>query len=67
MEFNSALNYELPVLKPLAEPMIQGLHPRHPGYQKARELLELLDCFEALDKSLVPADSILQEFIETPS
>ncbi|WP_372794035.1 hypothetical protein [Pontiella sp.] len=66
IEFNSAMGYELPVLKPLAEPLIRALPRSHPGIKKARELLELLGCFEGISKSIVPKDSILQEFIETP-
>ncbi len=66
MEFNSAMGYELPALKPMAEPLIRELPQTHPGIQKARELLTLLGCFEGIEKSMVPEDSILQEFIETP-
>ncbi|WP_372809247.1 uridine kinase [Pontiella sp.] len=67
MEYNSAMGYEIPVLKPLVEPLIHSLPSSHPGQIKARELLELLGHFTAIDKSLVPEDSILQEFIETPA
>jgi len=66
-EYNSALGYEISVLKPLAEPLIRSLPDHHPGDKKARELLEFLDCFESIGKSLVPEDSILQEFIESPA
>ncbi len=65
-EYNSALGYEISVLKPLAEPLIRSLPDSHPGHEKARELLEFLGCFEPIDMSLVPEDSILQEFIEVP-
>ena len=65
-EYNSALGYEIPVLKPLVEPLIRSLPASHPGHGKARELLEFLGYFEPIDKSLVPEDSILQEFIESP-
>jgi uridine kinase len=65
MEYNSALGYEIPVLKPLAEPLIRTLPADHSGHKKARELLEFLGRFETIDKSLVPEDSILQEFIQT--
>ena len=66
-EYNSALGYELPVLKPLVEPLIRSLPRAHPGHKKARELLEFLGHFEPIEKSLVPKDSILQEFIESPA
>ncbi|WP_168442500.1 uridine kinase family protein [Pontiella desulfatans] len=65
-EYNSALGYEIPVLKPLVEPLLHSLPTSHPGQNKAQELLEFLGHFEAIDASLVPEDSILQEFIETP-
>jgi uridine kinase len=67
MEYNSAMGYEISVLKPLVEPLIQALPSSHPGQIKARELLEFLGHFEPIAKSLVPANSILQEFIETPA
>jgi uridine kinase len=66
-EYNSALGYEIPVLKPLAEPLLRALPESHPGYKKAQELLAFLSYFEPIDTSLVPADSILQEFIQTPA
>lgn len=65
-EYNSALVYELAVLKPLVEPLIRSLPAQHAGHRKAQELLEFLSHFEPIDRSLVPADSILQEFIESP-
>ncbi|MEN7973846.1 MAG: nucleoside kinase [Verrucomicrobiota bacterium] len=65
-EYNSALGYEFSVLKPLVEPLIHSLPGTHPGHNKAQELLEFLGHFEPIDKSLVPPDSILQEFIESP-
>ncbi|MCK4564821.1 MAG: nucleoside kinase [Verrucomicrobia bacterium] len=65
-EYNSALGYEISVLKPLVEPLIRSLPNHHPGHKKAQELLEFLGHFEPIDKSCVPPDSILQEFIESP-
>ncbi len=66
-EYNSALGYEISVLKPLAEPLIRSLPDQHPGHKKALEMLEFLSHFEPIDKLLVPEDSILQEFIESPA
>ena len=65
-EYNSALGYEISVLRPLVEPLIRSLPDTHPGHKRARELLEFLGYFEPINKSLVPEDSILQEFIESP-
>lgn len=67
VEFNTSMGYEMAVLKPFAEPLIRCLPPTHPAYEKGRELLAFLARFEAIDRGLVPADSILQEFIETPA
>jgi uridine kinase len=66
LEYNSAMGYEIPVLKPLVEPLIRTLPASHPGIGKAQELLKFLSSFEVIDKSMVPEDSILQEFVETP-
>ncbi|MDZ8119325.1 uridine kinase family protein [Pontiella agarivorans] len=66
LEFNSALGYELSVLKPLAESLIRQLPASHPGHKKAQELMQLLSKFQPLEKSMVPKNSILQEFIESP-
>ena len=64
-EYDSALGYETSVVKPLAEPLLRSLPRSHPGYKKAQELLEFLSHFEPIDRSLVPEDSILQEFIQS--
>lgn len=66
-EFNTAMGYEISVLKPLIEPLIQSLPASHPGQIKAKELLKFLSYFEPIDQACVPANSILQEFIETPA
>lgn len=66
LEYNSAMGYEIAVLKPLIEPLILSLPNTHPGILKAQELLEFLSRFESIEKSMVPENSILQEFIELP-
>jgi uridine kinase len=66
LEYNSALGYEISVLKPLAEPLIRSLPHAHAGHRKAVELLDFLALFDPIDKACVPADSILQEFIQSP-
>ncbi|MDF7809453.1 nucleoside kinase [Pontiellaceae bacterium B12219] len=67
LEYNSAMGYEISVLKPLVEPLIRTLPASHPGIGKAQELLKILSHFEVIDKSMVPEDSILQEFVESPN
>lgn len=61
--FNSALDYELAVLKVLAEPLLASVPPDRPEYQDARSLLGFLENFAPLNPRWVPPDSILREFI----
>jgi uridine kinase len=61
--FNSALDYELAVLKPLVEPLLAEVKPHHPQYAEARRLLEFLSSFLSVSDHLVPPTSILCEFI----
>jgi uridine kinase len=60
--FNSALVYELSVLKPLAEPLLYQIENKVPEYVEARRLLALLRWFLPLAPELVPNNSILREF-----
>ncbi|MBU0495945.1 MAG: nucleoside kinase [Chloroflexi bacterium] len=61
--FNSALVYELAVLKPLAEPLLREVDPGTLEYVEAKRLLAFLDWFLPYDSSRVPDNSILREFI----
>jgi len=61
--FNSALDYELGVLKPLVEPLLMQVKPSHPEYAEARRLTEFLLNFTAIPSRYVPAASILREYI----
>jgi len=61
--FNSALDYELAVLKVYAEPLLSSVKPEVPEYQAARSLLSFLGNFAPLHPRWVPATSILREFI----
>lgn len=61
--FNSALVYELALLKPFAEPLLRQAEPGVPEFVEARRLLTFLEWFYPCDASLVPEDSILREFI----
>lgn len=63
MAFNSALDYELAVLKPLAEPLLSEVKPDRPEYAEARRLQEFLASFLSVPDHLVPPTSILREFI----
>ncbi len=61
--FNSALIYELAVLKQYAEPLLFGISPEEPEYVEAKRLLKFLDYFVGVDSNLIPNNSILREFI----
>ena len=65
--FNSALVYELAVLKPLAEPLLRQVAYTAPEYIEARRLLAFLEWFLPLDVNLVPANSIVREFLGSSS
>lgn len=61
--FNSALLYELAVLRPLAEPLLLQIEPRQAHYIEARRLLSILSWLTDMDTNLVPDNSLLREFI----
>lgn len=61
--FNSALVYELAVLKGLAEPLLLQVKPSSPRRVEVKRLLALLQWFEPCGKELIPDNSILREFI----
>ncbi len=61
--FNSALVYELAALKPLAEPLLRQVPHRVPEFIEARRLLAFLEWFLPLDANLIPANSIVREFL----
>jgi len=61
--FNSALDYELAVLKPFVEPLLMQVKPSSPEYAEARRLSGFLLNFLAIQDELVPHDSILREYI----
>jgi uridine kinase len=61
--FNSALVYELAVLKSFAEPLLLQVKPRKPEYIEAKRLLSFLEWFVGAAPDLIPDNSILREFI----
>lgn len=61
--FNSALIYELAVLKQYAEPALFQIEKDDPCYQEAKRLLKFLDYFVGIPSEDVPNNSILREFI----
>ncbi len=61
--FNSALIYELAVLKQFAEPALFGIGRDEPEYEEAKRLLKFLDYFVGISTENIPYNSILREFI----
>lgn len=61
--FNSALVYELCVLKPLAEPLLRQVPYGCQEYVEAKRLLAFLEWFLPLESDMIPDNSILREFI----
>jgi uridine kinase len=61
--FNSALVYEISVLKPLAEPLLRQVPYGTPAYVEAKRLLAFMDWFLPLESDLIPENSILREFV----
>ena len=64
--FNSALIFELPLLKYYAEPLLRRISPNSPAYPEASRLLKFLDYIIALQPNeiqAIPPTSIMREFI----
>jgi uridine kinase len=61
--FNSALLYELAVLKPFAEPLLLQVKHGTRAHVEAKRLLAFLEWFQPLGTDLVPDNSILREFV----
>jgi uridine kinase len=60
--FNSALVYEVAVLKPFVEPLLLQVPFGTPEYIEAKRILSFLEWFLTLDSDLIPDNSILREF-----
>lgn len=61
--FNSALDYELAVLRPYAEPILMQIKPNDEEYGEALRLLRFLRYFLFIPERNIPNSSILREFI----
>lgn len=60
---NTALDYELSVLKVYAEPLLRCVTPNEPEYSEACQLLSFLNNFATIAPTQVPVRSIIREFI----
>lgn len=65
--FNSALFYELGVLKKHAEPILKQVHPIEKEYAEAKRLLKFLSYFQDIPEDEIPPTSILREFLSGSS
>ncbi|MCI8315556.1 MAG: nucleoside kinase [Lachnospiraceae bacterium] len=61
--FNSALIYELAVLKPYAEPLLYSIEKGEPEYFEAVRLLKFLSYFLGVGIEELPKNSIVREFV----
>ncbi len=65
-QFNTALLYELPLLRYYAEPLLRRILPSSPAYAEAVRLLKFLGYVVALQPAeiqAIPPTSILREFV----
>ncbi len=61
--FNSALVYELAVLKPYVERLLFAIDRDCPEYLEAKRLLKFLDYFVGIGSENIPMNSLLREFV----
>ncbi len=62
--FNSALTYELPIMKKYAYPQLLSITEDSPHYTMARRLVKFLNYIQTADvEDEIPVNSILREFI----
>jgi uridine kinase len=61
--FNSALIYELAVLKKYAEPLLKAVPESLEEYSETNRLLKFLEYFKHLDDSEIPPTSLIREFL----
>ena len=60
---NTALDYEIPVLKVYADPLLRCVTPMQREYGEASRLLSFLNNFSTIPATAVPVQSIIREFI----
>ena len=61
--FNSALLYELGILRPFAEPLLKMVPQNCEEYAEAKRLLNFLDLVDPINTKYIPPTSILREFL----
>ena len=63
MMFNSALIYELAVLKKYAEPLLNAVTESQPEFSESIRLLKFLSYFKPIDDLEIPPTSVIREFL----
>lgn len=62
--FNSALSYELSILKKYAISLLEAVQPHEPEYSEAQRIAKMLYFVESVeDETVIPNNSILREFV----
>jgi len=61
--FNSALVYELAVLKKYAEPLLKTVSESQPEFSESNRLLGFLSYFKPIDDLEIPPTSLIREFL----
>lgn len=61
--FNSSLVYELAVLKPFVQPLLEKIASTTPEYITAHRLLKFIEYFLPMSTEEIPPNSILREFV----
>ena len=61
--FNSALFYELAMLKTFAEPLLKQVPQNCKEYAEACRLLNFIELIEPIDPKFIPPTSIMREFL----
>ncbi len=61
--FNTALIYELSVLKTYVEPLLYSIEQDSKHYEEAKRLINVLKLFLPIPSENIPSDSIIREFI----
>lgn len=61
--FNSAMLYELAVIKQYAEPLLFSIGKEDAGYHEAKRLLKFLEYFLGVSSEELPTNSLCREFV----
>lgn len=61
--FNSALVYEISVLKQYCEPLLFSIPVTSPYHAEAKRLIKFMDYFIGVSSDTIPTNSIMREFV----